>query len=71
MIKLKSKLGRYIYLNVLNIVSVEQENNGYVRIERTCGKYTETTEEFDVVVKKIEKMLIRIAGGERVQNPNQ
>jgi len=66
MIKVKSKLGRYIYLDVLNIVSIEQNQKDNVRIWRTCGNYTDTTEEFDFVVKKIEEMLIRIAGGVHV-----
>ena len=65
MIKVKTKSGN-VFLNVLNIVSVEMHENGGVRIWCTHQGYTDTTEEFDVVVKKIEKMLIRIAGGERV-----
>jgi len=65
MIKVKTKSGN-VFLNVLNIVSVEMRENGDVQIWCTHQGHTETTEEFDVVVKKIEKMLIRIAGGERV-----
>lgn len=65
MIRFKTKSGN-VFLNVLNIVSVEQDERENVQIWSTRGTPTETTEEFDVVVKKIEKMLIRIAGGERV-----
>ena len=65
MIKLKTKSGN-VFLNVLNIVSGEQNEREAVKIWSTRGTPTETTEEFDVVVKKIEKMLIRIAGGVHV-----
>ena len=65
MIKVKTKRG-IEFVNVLNIVNVCQDQNQYVQIWCTHGGHVETTEEFDVVVKKIEKMLIRIAGGERV-----
>tara|TARA_Y100000114_G_C11499232_1_gene203599 strand:- start:29 stop:226 length:198 start_codon:yes stop_codon:yes gene_type:complete len=65
MIKVKTKRGN-VFLNVLNIVSVEMRENGDVRIWCSNQGCTEATEEFDIVVKKIEKMLIRIAGGERV-----
>lgn len=65
MIKVK-RSGGFSCLNVLNIVSVEQDEKQKVRIWSTNGGFTDTTEEFDVVVKKIEEMLIRIAGGERV-----
>lgn len=62
MIGFKTKSGN-VFLNVLNIVSVEMRENGDVRIWCTHQGCTETTEQFDIVVKKIEKMLIRIAGG--------
>ena len=65
MIEVETKEG-VEYVNVLNIVNIRQLENQYVRICCTHGGYVETTEEFDVVLKKIEKMLIRIAGGERV-----
>ena len=65
MIKLKTKSGN-VFLNVLNIVSVEQNEREAVKIWSTRGTPPATTEDFDAVVKKIEKMLIRIAGGERV-----
>ena len=65
MIKVKTKSGN-VFLNVLNVVNVEMRENGCVQIWCTHGGFVETTEEFDVVVKKIEKMLIRIAGGMRV-----
>ena len=65
MIKVKTKEG-HAFLNVLNILSAEQDKKENVKIYFINGDYTETTEEFDVVVKKIEEMLIRIAGGDRV-----
>tara|TARA_R100000231_G_scaffold76206_1_gene59344 strand:+ start:216 stop:413 length:198 start_codon:yes stop_codon:yes gene_type:complete len=65
MIKVKTRLGDK-YINVINIVSIEQDEKKYVRIWHTHQGYTETTEEFDVVVKKIEKMLIQIAGSQHV-----
>lgn len=65
MIKVKTKKG-HSFLNVLNILSAEQDEKENVKIYFINGDYTETTEEFDVVINKIEKMLIRIAGGERV-----
>lgn len=65
MIKVKTKKG-HAFLNVLNILSAEQDDKENVKIYFINGDYTETTEEFDVVINKIEKMLIRIAGGQRV-----
>ncbi len=65
MIKVKTKRGD-VFINVLNVVSVEQDEKENVRIYCTNRDYTETTEHFDVVIKKVEKMLIRIAGGMRV-----
>ena len=65
MIKFKTKSGN-VFLNVLNIVSVEQCENGGVKIWCTHQGSIDTTEHIDIVVHKIEKMLIRIAGGERV-----
>ena len=65
MIKVKTKtIDRYI--NVLNIVSVQQDEKGDVYILITNGMKIHTTLMIDVVTSKIEKMLIQIAGGERV-----
>ncbi len=65
MIKVKTKtVDRYI--NVLNIVSVQQDEKGDVYILITNGMKIHTTLMIDVVTSKIEKMLIQIAGGERV-----
>jgi hypothetical protein len=65
MIKVKTAIN-FSYLNVLNIVSVEQGDKGAVRIWSTNGGYTDTIEEFDIVINRIEDMLIRIAGGMNV-----
>ena len=65
MIKVKTKQG-HAFLNVLNILRAEQDEKENVKIYFINGDHTETTEEFDVVINKIEKMLIRIAGGQRV-----
>ena len=65
MIKVKTKRG-FSCLNVLNIVSVDQDEKQNVRIWSTNGGFTETIEQFDVVIRLIEKTLIQIAGGERV-----
>ena len=65
MIKVKTKKG-HSFLNVLNILRAEQDEKENVKIYLVNGDHTETTEEFDVVINKIEKMLIRIAGGQRV-----
>ena len=65
MIKVKTKKG-HAFIDVLNILSAEQDEKENVRIYCTNRKYTDTTEEFDVVINKIEKMLIRISGGVNV-----
>ncbi len=65
MIKVKTKTVDK-WINVLNIVSVQQDEKGDVCILITNGMRIHTTLEIDVVTRKIEKMLIRIAGGERV-----
>lgn len=70
MIQVKTKRG-IEFINVLNIVNVCQDEKENVVIYTTDRQTTITNEDFDSVISKIEKMLIRIAGGERVQNPNQ
>ena len=65
MIKVKTKKG-HAFIDVLNILSAEQDEKENVRIYCTNRNYTDTTEEFDVVINKIEKMLIRISGGVNV-----
>jgi len=53
MIKVKTKRG-FSCLNVLNIVSVEQDEKQNVRIWSTNGGFTDTVEQFDVVIRSIE-----------------
>lgn len=65
MIKVKTKTVDK-WINVLNIVSVQQDEKGDVCILITNGMKIHTTLEIDVVTSKIEKMLIFMAGGERV-----
>ena len=65
MIKVKTKRG-VEFINVLNIVNVCQDEKENVVIYTTDRQTTITNEDFDSVISKIEKMLIRIAGGERV-----
>jgi hypothetical protein len=65
MIQVKTKRG-IEFINVLNIVNVCQDEKANVVIYTTDRQTTITNEDFDSVISKIEKMLIRIAGGERV-----
>lgn len=69
MIKLLNTEGFQIYFNVFNIVSVEDYGD-HIIVKHKSGT-TKIKEPIDIVVSKIERALIAMAGGEHVQNPNQ
>tara|TARA_R100000005_G_C4995893_1_gene202763 strand:- start:2690 stop:2899 length:210 start_codon:yes stop_codon:yes gene_type:complete len=69
MIKLLNAEGFQIYFNVFNIVSVEDYGD-HIIVKHRSGT-TKIKEPIDLVVSKIEKALIAMAGGFNVQNPNQ